>query len=74
MIQFIPKASAKKLTFKDVPCGQFFVTESGSLFQKVTYKTANRIAVGTGAPDPFTLDFHSDAGIERIIEIEKIEF
>lgn len=78
MINFIyaEAEKPKPLTFGDVEIDQFFVSESGELYQKVTRGHANMIASDSGRPcSNNTSAFDSKCHIQRILpKVERIEF
>ena len=76
-MKFIEKDTLKTpVTFADVVINQFFVSQTGNLYQKIDYSSANMIATSDGAPLAYKYDtFTADTEIMRCLpEFMKIDF
>ena len=61
--------------FSDVKCDQFFVSEAGSLCQKINATRASLIAYPSGNLNANVLKFATQEPITRILDhVTKIEF
>ena len=75
-MKFIFEHPTESFIFANVKTNQFFVCPDGCLWQKVSSRSANKIADGDGNPESdYDSDWSDNMTIERILPIvTKIEF